>query len=403
MKYLIKKYISSIVLGILVVSVQSVSHAQTGATEGYFTSEANMAANDNNVFISIKKYNPTQNEIDNAAKPSRNTPMNYLMAPFEATGISMYNKGFESKLYALDKTGKPLWDITLGHSDKSVPSPMQLYKDFLFAGEVAKDADKVTVQKIDLAGKVVWKTELDSLNNVNAIYVDDTRVSVLVSFDVSKKITHGNGTFSERVYPIYFFVQLDIATGKRIVSNYQKMANYLSSLGFSNPLLNSDYSYYLSNTDSVIFLNVTKLESATVVSQGMSKANTILKVAVGKESYHLLTLLSTSRNKKRYNLINDFYGKAKKSETAMPIDYNSSDRNFIYKTSGDSVAVIVGNERNIVIIYADIEGKTALYKKVDNVISPLVGVCISADKVYILQMEGRMKSGTIGKLKLDVY
>lgn len=396
-------YKFSVFLGLFLLSGQVPTFAQQGSAEGFFTSEANVAATENGVLVSIKKYNPTQSEIDNAAKPSKNTPMNYLMAPFESVNISMYNKGFESKLYSLDKEGKNLWNLTIGYSDKSNPSPIKIYKDFIFTGESAKDADKVTIQKIDLKGNVIWQAELDSLNNVNDIYVEDNRVSALVSFDVSKKTQHKDGTFSENIYPIYFFVQLDIITGKRIVQEYQKMANYLSSLKFSNPFLNSDYSYYLNNKDSAAFLNVTKLESATIVSQGMSKENSILKLTAGNESYHLLTLLSVGKSKKTYNLISDFYGKGKKYETELPIEYKNSDRCFIYKTAGDSIATIIGNARNITITYSDMEGKSTLHKKIDNVISPIIGAGIQSGKVYILQMEGRIKPGSVGRIKVDYY
>jgi len=396
-------YILSISLGLLLLCGHLQTFAQQDFAEGFFTSEANVVPTDNGILVSIKKYNPTQSEIDNASKPSRNSPMNYLMAPFESVNISMYDKGFESKLYLLDKEGKNLWHMTLGYSGKSVPSPIKLYKDFIFTGESAKNSDKVIIQKIDLKGKVVWQTELDSLNNVNDIYVEDNRVSALVSFDISKKVEHKNGTVSENVYPIFFFVQLDISTGKRIVKEYQKMANYLSSLSFSNPLLNSDYSYYLNNKDSAAFLNITKLESATIVSQDMSKKNSILKLAAANESYHLLTLLSVEKNRKVYNLISNFYGKSKNYESELPIKYNNSNRCFIYKTAGDSIVTIIGNEKNISIVYSDIEGKSTLDKNIDNVISPIIGAGVSLGKVYILQIEGRIKPGSSGRLKVGYY
>lgn len=397
------KYIPSLFLGIFFMGCFLVTAAQQGLAEGYFTSEANLAATNKGIFVAIKKYNPTQNEIDNAAKPTRNSPMNYLMAPFEAVNISMYNKGFESKLYCLDSEGNSKWNMTLGYSNKSTPSPIKVYNDYIYAGEAVKDADKVAIQKIDSKGNVIWKAELDSLNNVNDIYVDANRVSALVSFDVSEKRDQANGTYSVYVYPIYFFVQLDITTGKLIVKEYQKMANYLSGLDFSNPFLNTDYSYYLHTKDSAAFFNVTKLESASIVSEPVSKENSIVKLTAGKESFHLLYAITSDRNKKAYSLTSNFYGKDKKYETVLPIDYKRGDRCFVCKNDGDSIATIVGNVNNIFIAYTDLEGTATLYKKTDDIISPIVGVGLYANKVYILQMEGRLKPGSIGRLKVYAY
>ncbi|UAY53127.1 hypothetical protein [Ferruginibacter albus] len=397
------KYILLTILGLTIIFCPTSVFAQKELAEGFFTSEANTCANNNGLFVSIKKYNPTKDEISNATKPSKNSPMNYLMAPFEATNISMYTNGFESKLYSLDNQGNVLWDVTLGYSNKSTPSPVVLYNDNIFSGESAKDEGKITIKKIDLKGKVLWQTELDSLNNVNAIYVDDKRVSALVSFDVSKKTDYKNGTFGEHVYPIYFFVQFDITTGKRLSKEYQKMANYLSSIDYLNPVLNSDYSYFLNNKDSAIFLNTTKLESATLVSEGMSKDHSILKLAAGNESYHLLTLFSDGKGIKKYKLISDFYGKNKKYESEMPVDYTTSDRAFIYRSTGDSVVTVIGNTKNISILYSDIEGRSTLYKKIENVISPVIAAGSILGRTYILQIEGRIKPGTIGRIKLDYY
>jgi hypothetical protein len=335
------KHIFLSILGVFLIFCHFQVIAQQAFAEGYFTSEANACANNNGIFVSIKKYNPTKGEINNATKPSRNSPMNYLMAPFEATNISMYDYGFESKLYSLDNQGKVLWDITIGYSNKSTPSPIKFYKDCIFTGESTKSEGKITIQKIGLTGKILWQTELDSLNNVNAIHVDEKKVSALVSFDVTKKIEYKDGTFGDHTYPIYFFVQFDIATGKRLVKEYQKMANYLSSIDFANPLLNTDYSYFLNNKDSAFFLNTTKLESATVVSQGMDKVKSIVKLAAGEKSYHLLTVFSEGGNRKRYNLISDFYGKNKKYEFEIPVEYTISDRTFICETFGDSITPLM--------------------------------------------------------------
>ncbi|CAN5775951.1 hypothetical protein BH11BAC4_BH11BAC4_26680 [soil metagenome] len=395
-------YFSKIILIASLISICTDASAQ-GLAEGYFTSEALLVPTANGSLVSIKKYNPTQAEIDNAGKPSRNSPMNYLMAPYDACNISMYSKDFESKLYSFDNKGKVSWDMTIGYSNKSVTSPVKIYKDHIYTGEGIKDKEQVMVQKVDMDGKIIWKAVLDSLENVNDIYVDSARVSVLVSFDISKKITNNNGTFSEHVYPIYFFVQFDIYTGKRIVKLYQNMANYLSSLDFKDPLINTDFSYYMNNSDSAAFMRVDKQEAASIVSQDMSRNHSIIQLKAGTESYHLLTLLSSGRNKKTYSLISDFYGKEKKYEAEIPVPVKGGDRSFIYLTAGDTIATVISNAKNINVFYTDITGKTWLYKRIDEVISPVAGTAVSNGKTYILQVEGRVKPGVVGKLKFDLY
>lgn len=385
---------------LLTLFIFSSSFAQSKLPEGYFVSEANSIATGNEILLSVKKYNPTQSEIDNAGQPAGNKPMNYMMIPFEYTKISMYGKSFESKLYSLNNEGHVLWDMTLGYSENTLASPIKFYSGFIYTGGSAKDADKIMINKIDPNGKIVWQTELDSLHNLNDIYVEGNLVSALVSFNTSKQINNKDGSFSEKVYPIYFFVQLDISTGKLLKKEYQMMANYLSSLNFSNPFLNTPESYFLNNKDSAIFLNSIKQESGTVVTQNMSKENSILELIAGNESYHLLTQLNDGKNKNVYNVISDFYGKNKKYQMKLPFEYNSSDRRFIYKTKGDSILTVVGNKNNITIGYIDIEGKYSLYKKIVDQTLPIMSAGIVADKVYILQMQGRNKPGEIGRITI---
>ncbi len=251
--------------------------AQQIPAEGFFTSEAATVSIGNDIIVAVKKYNPTPEEIAAAIKPLKNAPMNYLQAPLEATHISMYDKSFESVMYCLNNEGTVKWKTTLGYSNKSDASAITAYKGFLYAGESVKTEDKVVIQKMDASGKMIWQTKLDSLNDVNAVYVEGDKVNALVSFEASEKVVHQDGTFSFNNYPAYFFVQLNMATGEKIKQEYQMMGNYLSKMGFSNPVINSDYSYYLNNKDSAAFFNVANQQSATIVSENMSKANTILK------------------------------------------------------------------------------------------------------------------------------
>lgn len=376
--------------------------AQEGLAEGYFTSEANVSATDNGIFVSIKKYNPSKEEINSAASPSKNTPMNYLMLPFDAGNVSMYDKGFESKLYFLDNQGKMLWDQTLGYSNKSTASPLIIYKNFIYTGESAQKDDKVVIRKMNMDGKLAWQTELDSLHNVNAIYADDKKVSALVSFDVSKKMEHSNGTYSEHIYPIYFFVQFDINTGKKITKEYQKMANYLSSLDFTNPLLNTDHSYFLNTKDSAIFFSTANLEGATVVSQGMSKNNSIIKVAAGSESYHLLTTVPEG-SRKKYQLISDFYGKKVKYVSEFPVDHSAGDRVFVFRSTADTIITAIGNSRGIGFVKTDPGGQSIVVKKTEKTISPIIAAGIISGRIFVLQMQDRMKPGKAGRIQLDFY
>ena len=377
--------------------------AQNKTADGYFTSEALLAANDTGVIVSIKKYNPTQDEISKAAKPPKNAPLNYLMAPFEATNITMGNKGFESKIYALDKKGDLLWERTIGYNNKSIPSPVKIAGHTIYAGEGQKDRRAVSIQKIDQYGKVVWEKVLDSLDNVNDLFITKDRVSALVSFDVIKRNIQKNGTFSETVYPAYFFIQLNNETGELIKKEYQKMGSYLSGLGFNNPVLNTDYSYLISKPDSAAFLTVMNLENATIVSKNPNMEYSILKLSADTGSYQFLTLKPLKKGKNSYSVIYDNYARGKKYETEVPIDHSDADRQFITTTSVDSLAVVIGNPYSISMGFIDTTGKFSLYKKTSANGLPVTAVAVVSGKICILQVEGRNKPGAIGKLKVDYY
>ena len=57
---------------------------------------------------------------------------------------------------------------------------------------------------------------------------------------------------------------------------------------FSNPVLNSEYSYFLNNLDSVAFLSTIELEKATIVSNNLTVGSKIRLLSAGSDSYHLL-------------------------------------------------------------------------------------------------------------------
>ncbi len=379
-------------------------NAQQIPGEGFFTSEAAAVALGEDIIVSVKKYNPTAEEIANAIKLSKNAPMNYLQAPPEATNISMYSKSFESVIYCLDKAGNIKWNSTLGYSNKSPASPLVIYKGFLYAGESVKDGDNVLIQKMDSSGKIIWQTKLDSLNDVNAIYVDGDKVNALVSFEGSEKITQANGSYSYHNYPVYFFVQFNNETGKKLKQEYQMMGNYLSKQGFSNPVINTDYSYYLNNNDSAAFFNVANQQSATIVSKNMSKENTILKLTAGTESNHYITALAHSKNERVYTLISDFYGKKKQYQSELPVTFGKlSTRFFIYKNENDSLLTIINSGNDIDICYTDFEGKSSLYKKIKDATNPVIAAGIISGKVFLVQLNGRNKPGLPGQLKLSFY
>lgn len=46
--------------------------AQLTQPEGYFTSEARAVTADTGIIVSIKKFNPTETDIENAVKPPKN-------------------------------------------------------------------------------------------------------------------------------------------------------------------------------------------------------------------------------------------------------------------------------------------------------------------------------------------
>ena len=150
-------YLKKYTLACLFACIHLTTFAQLTQPEGYFTSEAKAVAVDSGIIVSIKKFNPTEADIQNAIKPPKNGPWNYLMLPYGTNKVLLNNKGFESKLYSLNKVGEVVWEYTLGYSDKSQASPVVIQDNFIFAGESDVEDNKIAIQKIDYDGNVIWK------------------------------------------------------------------------------------------------------------------------------------------------------------------------------------------------------------------------------------------------------
>lgn len=99
-------YLQKYPLACLLTCIHLTTFAQLTQPEGYFTSEAKALAVDSGIIVSIKKFNPTEADIQNAIKPPKNGPWNYLMLPYGTNKVLLNNKGFESKLYSLNKSGE---------------------------------------------------------------------------------------------------------------------------------------------------------------------------------------------------------------------------------------------------------------------------------------------------------
>ena len=379
--------------------------AQQNPPKGYFTSEAVGVAAGDYIIVSIKKCNPTPEEINKAVTPAKNEPMSYLQIPVIATRLSLFNKGFESKLFCLDRSGNTIWDKTLGYSKNSDPSPVTEEKGFVYSGEGSQEKGKVVIRKFDQSGKEIWKNTLDSLENVNAIAVYENKVNILASFDHLQKIENKKGEFSFKTYPIYSFIQLNPESGTIIKREYQMMGNYLSSIGFGHPIINSDQSYYLNNNDSAIFLSVANQKGATVVSEGMSRDNKILALTASPASNHYITELSKGENKNVYTIITDFYGKAKRYQSELPIPFKAdqASRYFIHLTTGDSILSVISNFDETSICYTNPGGQSQLYKKSTNSAIFIIGSLLIGSKPVLIGLEGRNKPGIAGTIKLLYY
>lgn len=176
------------------------------------------------------------------------------------------------------------------------------------------------------------------------------------------------------------------------------MGVYLSGKHFSNPVLNSEYSYFLNNLDSAAFLSTIELEKATIVSNNLAEGAKIRLLSAGPDSYHLLYEKSRSRNKTTYHLSTDYYGENKKYNVELPHEPTATDRIFIAPASPDSLFIIIGQLDKITILLVDHDGNTSIYKQIDEVLSPLLFAGYAEGKVVLVQVVGREKVGAPGKL-----
>jgi hypothetical protein len=376
--------------------------AQQNIAEAFFTSEATAAATADAVFVSVKKYNASEEEIQQAAKPKKGAPMNYLQVPFTVTNASLFNNGFESVLYCLDNSGRVKWNHSTGFSKSSAADPVVVENGYVYTGSGSKEGGKIQLQKLDKDGTLLWNKTFDSLENVNYIDVSNKTVNVLVSFEVSKKVEYPDKTFSFNTYPIYFFMQLDPLTGAVIKKEYQMMGNYLSSIGFSNPYINSYKSYYLSNKDSAIFLSTENQQSATVVSQDMPKQNKIIRLTAGPSENHYLTVADEGSHNASYELFTDFYGSGKKYSSKLDIKRGArgEDRVWLMQNENDSSITVVAKSGDIAVCYTDKSGKSDCSTKTAFTQNTPVGVGLQNGKPFLITVAGRNRPGEKGRLVL---
>ena len=386
-------------------SVISLNVTAQDAPQGYFASEASTLAIGENIAVSIKQYNPSQEEIKQASHPKANAPMNFLQVPFIVTNASLFNNGFESVLYCLDKTGRLKWQRPLGFSKYSGASPLAEDSGFLYAGEGMREDGKIQIQKFDSNGRVVWSKILDSLQAVNSINISGKMLNALVSFDANRKVDHAGKTFSYEAYPVYFFLQLNIQTGDVIRKEYQMMGNYMSSLGFANPYVNSYASYYLSKKDSAVFFSVDNQKSANVVSEDLPRENSILTLTAGPSENHYLTIANGDRSTAAYVLFSDFYGAKKKYASKLDVKpgLDGYDRCYLLQTKDDIMISVIVKDRVANVCYTDKDGKSSCTGKKGILTSTVVGAGLYKEQPYFIEVEGRDKPGGIGTIKLVSY
>ncbi len=381
--------------------------AQKQTAPGFYTSEAAAVAAGGQVYVSVKKYNPSAEELKKAEAPPKNGEMNYLQLPVIANHVSFFDKSFESGVYCFGTDGTLKWSTTAGYSSNSVAPPLDVRDGFIYTAASLKEEDKVVITKLSPEGKVIWQQKLDSLDEANGVAVHQGKVNVLASFKHREKKDHGDGSFSWNVYPIYFFIQLDPANGAVTGKQYQMMGNYLSSIGFGQPYINTDQSYYLSKPDSAIFLNTAEQRSGVVVSEKMPAGNKIQLLTAGPSSCHYITVFTEKKEKPVYKLFSDFYGEKKEYESVIPVSCTDDPMNrmYLFRHSSDTVFSFftTGTGIKLSICATDKQGKTTVIRQDNNPGGLVVGAGLNGTQPFIIRLTGRVKRAEPGMISLVFY
>lgn len=379
--------------------------ARGQSAPGFYTSEAAAVAAGGQVYVSIKKYNPTDEELKKAKTQPSKEEMGYLQLPVFATNVSFFDKSFETGVYCFGTDGKLKWSKSVGYSTKSVPPPLAERDGFIYTGAGLQQEDKVVITKLHPDGRIAWQQQLDSLDEVDAVAVHQGKVNVLASFKHREKKFYKDNTFSYEVYPIYFFIQLDPATGAVLGKEYQMMGNYLSSIGFGHPFINTDQSYFLSKPDSAIFLTTANQRSGVVVSEKMPAGNKIQVLTAGFASYHYITGFSEGKERPVYKLFSNFYGEKKEYESVLPATWADDPMGRIYLLhhASDSVFSFFNIGMQLTVCATGKEGKTSIIKQDNNPGGLVVGAGLNGTQPFIIRLSGRTKGGEPGKLSLVFY
>ena len=376
--------------------------ASSQTPPGFYASESATAAEKGIVFISVNKYNATPEEIDAAQKkPKKNAPMTMLQIPVEATRLALFSRDFECKLYGLDTSGRLKWEKTLGFSKRSAPAPLAVAEGFVYTGAPDKTKDEVIIRKLSNEGTQVWETRLDSLENVDAICYAENLVNLLVSFDHREKKTDPDGTFSYVSYPVYFFVQLDPVSGKLIRKEYQMMGNYLSSIGYIDPLINTNYSYLLKETDSIAFLTVMDQRQATIASGALPPRSEIAVMTAGSASTHYL-VVEMENNRPVYRLYTDFYGRKEKYQSPVPEPVQVNQRRFLLLDKQENLWTIITRGAAAQVYKTKAKGETALINKFAGNGTLVTAAGILNGHPYLVLLTGRDQPGKNGQLNFQL-
>lgn len=382
-------------LSALFIFLNLSAFSQIENPSGYFTSECVAIHGNDKLFVSIKKYNPTSEEIKKASKAKPNELMNYLMLPYQATNIGLGNKGFESKLYCLKDDGSTQWEKTIGYSENSEASPVTLNANYIYTGEGQLDKQAIKIYKIDVNGAIKWETTLDSLVNVNSITTQADEVIVLASLNLRKEVPNGNGV-SYDIFPVYYFIRLNIETGELLSKQYQLMGTYLSSKGFHQTQVCDTVTYMLANADSLIYLNTLEQRNAKVVIDNFENVKGIKNWSASEGQYSFLTTLET-KNSNSYLFCTDNYFLLKSDTANIPLTYNPNASAFIAQKEGVSYICICDDHRINIYKYID-EAIVNIYSG-DIVNSSAIGFSVGDTNLFLIQMEGRDIPGKSGILK----